>query len=351
MRRHREGSSISRRRFGRWLSGLAGLGLVRPARADAEAWVRPDGSARAEPVWGHRDGLRIGLAPLPGPRGLIRIYAPYLGQKPHRVINFIAVEPIVAGQRCLSEIERSGADGQPGKRMISRDDVEPVRFNPLPPPSRGVLGQLDGVATLTVFIHVEPLANGARPIVAATFRAGRPFEVTLQPYSAPGGTAMEACVLTATMGNYARIRRLWLAEGFATPQGTWPEYTPDGWGFSPWHDWPTDRLGRRGNDVLVAGTSDEADPASAEYDRSVGPGWRYQGRPATQSWRCLASEKPVLRANSRRTYWASQSPIPGGPSFENFELLAPFRPGQAFHFGVIPKGPEALGFSPVAAER
>jgi len=60
-------------------------------------WVRPAARSPAQPVWGHADGLRVGLAPMPGPRGLLRIYAPYLGHPPERMINFIAVEPIVVG--------------------------------------------------------------------------------------------------------------------------------------------------------------------------------------------------------------------------------------------------------------
>ncbi len=330
----------------RWLVLLAVL-VASPARAaDDGPWVRPDGTARSVPMWGHREGLRIGLAPLPGPRGLIRVYAPYLGQAPHRVINFVAVEPIVAGRRCLSEIEPSAHDGKPGRRLLAGDGPEPPGDDALTRPARGRLGTVEGVATLSVTIHVEELSNGARPVVVATFRADRPHEVALRVDSAEGGARMEACVLTATMGNFARLRRLWLADGPVTAAATWPGFVPDGWGFSPWREWSAARLARRGDDVLVAATGDEADPAAADYDRSVGPGWRYQGRPATQWWRCRADEGPRLRVNGRRTYWASQAPIPGGVSFENFELLAPFRPGQEFRFGVTPGGPDALGFHP-----
>lgn len=35
-------------------------------------------------------------------------------------------------------------------------------------------------------------------------------------------------------------------------------------------------------------------------------------------------------------YWVSQSLIPGGIAFENFELVEPFRDGTTFWFGVIP---------------
>jgi hypothetical protein len=40
--------------------------------------------------------------------------------------------------------------------------------------------------------------------------------------------------------------------------------------------------------------------------------------------------------NGRYSYWASSSPIPGGISFENFELKSPFKNGERFIFGVTP---------------
>jgi hypothetical protein len=54
----------------------------------------------------------------------------------------------------------------------------------------------------------------------------------------------------------------------------------------------------------------------------------------------------VVRVNGRTTYWGGNAPIPGGVSYENFELEAPFTAGQEFWFGVTPEGPEALGFDP-----
>ena len=35
-------------------------------------------------------------------------------------------------------------------------------------------------------------------------------------------------------------------------------------------------------------------------------------------------------------------PIPGGVAFENVELVAPFRSGQEFVFGVSPNTPETV---------
>ena len=55
------------------------------------SWVRPLAEEKAaKPVWGLAEGLRIGLAPLPGPRGLLRVYSPYVGQPDWRMVPYLA---------------------------------------------------------------------------------------------------------------------------------------------------------------------------------------------------------------------------------------------------------------------
>ena len=87
-------------------------------------WLRPPPTAKpAKPVWGFAKGLRVGLSPLPGPRGLLRVYTPYAGQPEWRMINFIAIEPIVEGdtRRAYSELEPSSLAEGRGKVMWSLD--------------------------------------------------------------------------------------------------------------------------------------------------------------------------------------------------------------------------------------
>ena len=38
--------------------------------------------------------------------------------------------------------------------------------------------------------------------------------------------------------------------------------------------------------------------------------------------------------NARHTYWGGRQPIPGGNSFENFELRQTFHANQTFIFGI-----------------
>ena len=84
---------------------------------------------------------------------------------------------------------------------------------------------------------------------------------------------------------------------------------------------------------------DEVSPQKAVYASDTNDHWKY-GKNATQYWYC---PEPTSRleglVNGRYTYWASHSPIPGGISFENFELNEPFSNGAKYVFGVSPLAP------------
>jgi hypothetical protein len=211
-------------------------------------------------------------------------------------------------------------------------------------PTRGRLEQDGGNETLTFWLTVGPFRNGARPLIQVTLQADRPHEVGFRVHAAAGGKPMDSCVLTATMGNYARLRRLWLRGGVVEAGRLWPRFDPDPLGFAQWRAWGRDRLLKVNGDLIAAAESDEADPAGAKYDPSVPAHWRYMGRPATQYWRTADVAGTMVRVNGRKTYWGDQGPIPGGVAFENFEVEVPFGPGQELWFGVTPDGPAALGF-------
>lgn len=311
-------------------------------------WIVPAEGTCAMPVWGIQGGIAVGLWPMPGPRGLLRVYAPYLGHPPGRMINFIAVEPVVGGRRGLSELERSRLDARPGLRMWTADTM-PHGSRPALPwqPARPRFIRIGEARALTFYVLVEPFRSGARPILQVILREDRPFEIALRVFTAAGGAKMTACCLTATMGNYARLRRLWLRGGPVRAGDLWPGFRPRGprlGGFAPHRQWGVDRMVTIGSDAVVAATPDERDPAGAAHDRRVPPGWRYRGRPAVQYWISQTRAGLAVRVNGRRTYWNSLVEIPGGVSFENFELHAPFRAGQEFRFGVAPR---PVGFAGV----
>lgn len=304
-----------------------------------DSWLRPPTTAPAEPRWGHREGIQVGLHPLGGPRGLLRIYTPYLGHDRDRLLNFIAVEPIPRGQtdRGYSELEHSALDGVQGKRFWSAD--EPTDVTPRSPedPAPGVVSTVDGVETLTVFVMCEPFDNGARVAVRVRFRADRPHEVAVAGFALPGSAKLDFCVLTATMGNYARLRRLRLADRIATPAELWPDFS--GAHFAEHAAFGLSSLRRTADgEVEVSATTDEADPSAAVYDDDVAEHWKYAGLRAVQSW-IAADPSPDLQVlvNARRAYWASTAAIPGGAAYENVELKEPFRQGREFRFRVEPE--------------
>lgn len=301
-------------------------------------WIQPSASYPSVPTWGHKEGIRIGIAPTPGPRGLIRIYAPYLGHREDKMINFIAIEPITVGeeQRGFSELETSDLDQVKGKRFWSADN--PKCGLPLSPtsPAKGVIEVIDGVETLSIYIFSEIFINGALPFIKIMFYENRPYELELTTYACPGSKDLEHLILTATMGNFARLRKLYLSNVEKTSLDLWPEYS--GIHFTSHDVAPVEQMitNNKGNAYFIA-EPDEDDPVHVEYAPGTKENWMYYGEKATQYW-YAPDPDPELKGlvNGRYTYWASESPIPGGISFENFELKSPFKNGEKFVFGIVP---------------
>ncbi|TRY16932.1 hypothetical protein FOJ82_13785 [Tessaracoccus rhinocerotis] len=301
-------------------------------------WLRPSSDHPAEPRWGHPDGLQVGLSPTPGPRGLLRLFTPYLDHPRERLLNFVAVEPVVSGQsaRGFSELEPSQLDGLPGKRFWSADSLGHAEPSDPQWPARGVVEEVDGVEHLTVWVHSERFENGAEVSVRVRFRADRPHEVSLAAFRRPGSAELQHCVLTATMGNFARLRELHLRDRVVTPAELWPGFERTD--FAEHGRFGVEELQRSPDGgVVVAATPDERAPHEAVAAEGTATHWSYVGRRAVQGWR-VPQPSPQLEVlvNGRWAYWASESPIPGGVSYENFEILEPFTEGQEFIYWAEP---------------
>lgn len=301
-------------------------------------WLRPASTFPAEPRWGHPDGVQVGLHPLRGPRGLLRIFAPYLDHPRDRLINFIAVEPIPVGAdgRGLSELEPSSLDPAPGKRFWSVDDAGDCAAHPDDEPARGGVETVDGVERLTVVIGVERFDNGAEVYLRLTFRQDRPHEFGVAAFRRPGSVELDRCILSATMGNFARLRRLELADAVVTPADLWPDYRDEH--FTAHAEFPLSRLTRTADgDAVASATPDETDPVAATYGEDTNEHWKYVGLLGRQTWRAPDPDPDLAaQVNGRYAYWRSTSPIPGGIAYENFELSEPFRDGRDFYFSVTP---------------
>ncbi|MBD3177761.1 MAG: hypothetical protein GF320_21515 [Armatimonadia bacterium] len=307
-----------------------------------------------EAVWGFRDGIRVALWPHAigdapgqgGPRGLLRIGYPILDDGGHWLVNFIAIEPVVAGctARSFSELEPSATDGEPGKVI---EAGPPPGIDEEPPVDGHYPGHVDEGAdhsTLRVCFRVEPFESGAHVYVVAAFHSDRPDEAELRAYREEGSAELAACILTATMGNYERLRELHLRGGIRTAGDIYGEY--EGTGFAPHTVIPADDIPRTpSGDALIAATTGEEDPSATHPDPDRPWFWYYPGRKVTQYWRKPADDLgDDLRAlvNARAVYWSSEWPIPGGVSFENFELVEPYRPGRPVVFGITFRSPGEL---------
>jgi hypothetical protein len=315
--------------------------------APAADWVRA-GLNTNQPVWGVRGGLVWAIPPggfpsLGGPRGLIRLGYPTSTNGSYQLINFIAVEPIVKGKRGFSELEMSKLDQARGRRLwaVSDTNRNSSEISLIP----GKLSRLSsGVERLDVIVRVEPFENEARVQLVISQRSDAPGEIQLAIHREADSARLDYCVLTATMGNKARTRLLWLADETVSSLKLFSTHkTAD---FTPHSIYSLDRLSRdEQGDVLVAVTTDEEDPA-AVFPFPGSRQWHYEGFKVTQYWK---KESGTFRddlqcaVNARHTYWQSQQPIPGGVAYENFELHERFYEGQQFIFGITTNSPAQLG--------
>jgi hypothetical protein len=277
---------------------------------------------------------------MPGPRGLIRVGIPGKDGQPE-LINFIAIEPVAKGagsrssRMAFSELEMSALDpGERGKRLLVErpaGDMTTVPAKPQP------------IERLSVRIEVEPFTvNGARVVVTASMSSDRPRELELSVHHQDDSAPIEELTLTATMGNYERLRHLWLRDRIVDSRDLYGGYAGDG--FIDKENYPrADMLTYGEGDALVLATSNEDNPASVAV--AAKPWWTYKSIKLTQYWRVPAWHiQPDLRVkvNGRRVYWQSTDPIPGGAAFENFEVRQRYVPDQVFVFGLTPTEPAAF---------
>ncbi len=309
-------------------------------------WLRPSKESPAEPLIGNKDGIRISIHPVhSGPRGLIRIHSPHVNPGRLSIVNFIAIEPIVGGNRGYSELEQSKLDNKQGLRMWFSDSPDPVIKSPWEPP-QGKLAKIKvggkQIETLSVYLHVEKFENGAHPYLKVIFREDRPNEVGFQVYAHSDSAPMESCVLTATMGNYTRCRLLWLKDKVIDSREVWKDYQGSDFVFT--NDFPEDQIKRDKDGTLTVAIT----PNESNLDVPVpAGGWYYGGKVATQYWRKYpGSPKTQVRVhvNGRAMYYGTNVLIPGGVAFENFELIEEYKPGNELWFGVTLRSPREMGW-------
>jgi len=324
-------------------------------------WIRAGDQGTL--IWGIKGGVVIAVWPsgfrqegVGGPRGLFRVGYERDGEM--RLVNFIAVEPIVGGTRGFSELELSSIvrDGMssglrrgkfiwpssehpPPASAHRANTMEDMRALSVP----GWLSHpLPGVEQLNIGFDVEKFNNSAHPWIVVSIRSDQPDEVIFTVHAAPDSAPMRSCILTATMGNYIRARHLWLRDRVVESKMLWPDPMTAGvgrLGFTRDEFFKEDSIWRlRDGSLFAAITTDEDDPSEVTPKLA---NWRYRGRKVTQYWRAdHCDAHPVrIRVNGRFVYWMSRAPIPNGVAYENFELVQDYFDGQQLILGVTERSP------------
>lgn len=337
------------------------------AQAQETQWIRPD-HAGSPPVWGIRSGIVVALWPAAienirpgadgGPRGLLRIGYEWKNVIYH--INYIAIEPVVHGKMEFSEVSPSVVDGKWGKLMWAGETAVPGRFAATAV-TRGVL-QRDGIVavtdtakngkeTLSLYVFMEQFSNGAHPYLRLSISNDRPDELGIQIFHQAGSADMERCGITATMGNYGRLRLLHLKNKEVNAKELYAGY--QGHDFIEKGPYPVQQILRnKTGDYIAIAAPDETPQQLASWPEqdAYTAKWSWRYRPfyrLIQYWRVpVAATDSTLqvRVNGRAKYWSggSNNPkdyvdIPGGPAFENFELRERYYPGQQLYFGLSRK--------------
>ena len=330
------------------------------------AWIRPE-NAKSLPIWGIHDGIVVGLWPaslegtIPstegGPRGLLRIGYEFKGVV--YLINYIAVEPVVDGNMEFSEVRPSVVDGKLGKLFWASDSDSTGSFSPYAS-TPGVITHPDAahpeVEELSLYILMEKFIDGAHPYLKLTIRSDKPGELGLQIFNFKNSAVMERCGLTATMGNYSRLRLLYLKNKVIDSRKLFDGYNDIE--FEEKEPYPVAQMLKTKNgDPIVVAESNETfnELASWPQDAAYLAKWHWHYRPfykLTQYWRVDAGDYDKslqVRVNGRAKYWSGGSAdkdnyiaVPGGPAFENFELRENYHSGQKFYFGLSMKSARDL---------
>ena len=315
----------------------------------AADWVRA-GLSSDTPVWGFRGGLQFAIYPAGfrgdkgGPRGLIRLGYPVLENEKYDLVNYIAVEPVVDGLKGYSELESSHLDNAQGKRFWTGDSTGQTNGTPSLHPGK-LWKPEPGVERLDVTLRLEKFDNGAHLYLVVSQRSDRPDEIQLAVFPEKNSAAVDYCILTATMGNYARARQLWLKDQVISSLKLYQDYTGTDFADHTLYSLNQLHLTPQG-EVLAALTTDEDNPADVRPFPGSGR-WYYRGQKVTQYWKKGAGafrDDLHVAVNARYAYWKSKQPIPGGISFENFEMRERFYPGQSFIFGITRRTAKELGF-------
>ena len=305
-------------------------------------WIRPE-TEKDAPMWGIKNGITVALWPASientkpvgdgGPRGLLRIGYDYMGT--NFLINFIAVEPVVNDDMEFSEISPSAVDNKWGKLFWAADTITNSHFS-ANANTKGTITHPDlmhpETEELSFYVFMEKFLNGAHPYLKISIRSDKPDELCLQIFNEANSAVMQRCALTATMGNYSRLRLLYLKNEMIDARSLFKDYNDID--FIEKNSFSYNQLLKtKSGDFIAVAESNETFNELSSWPQQPAylKRWSWRYRPfykLTQYWRKEASDVDtslILRVNGRAKYWSGGSNdssnyinIPGGAAFEKF---------------------------------
>jgi len=345
---------------------ISWLPVFAQEQSGKHAWILPESDKDAA-LWGIRNGIVFSLWPYGiettnglyggGPRGLIRLGIERGGDL--YLLNFLAIEPIVNGKIEFSEISPSQIDGKWGKLMWAGGEEKESSFYPTAN-TRGIISHPDSlhpkVEELSLYVFMEKFKSGAHPYLKLSIRSDRPQEICIQVFNRADSEQMDYCNITATMGNYARLRELHLKDEIIDARTLYKGY--NGIDFIEKDTYAASKLqqSKRG-DYFAFATSNEGIEELRKWPTdslaNAKRNWHYKVPvKLTQYWRKeQAAEKAPwrVRVNGRAKYWSGGNrdvnnylAIPGGAAFENFELQEKYLSGQKSFFGITEMSPKEI---------
>jgi len=310
-------------------------------------WLLPE-NFNGQPAWGIENGVIISTWPGNlggiaggGPKGLFRIYKG--GEKGLAWVNFISIEPITQNSLTgFSELESilfvpNNYNKTSNPEQII-DEKLPQSYENL-----ATITKENGVEQLNILFGIEnSYINGAHVYITAHIREDKPDEIEFRMYAQKDSTEIKKIRLSSTAGNFNHLRILWLADKTLDARDLYPNYKETGKrDFALWTDFKFGELAKSfDGSLIVATTRSEDDPGQFWNDYFT----KYQ---ITQYWKKYPGSfdgDEFSSVNAKYVFWHNGEKIPGGVSYENFELNSPiFEQGQKVWFGATEKTPNQLG--------
>ncbi|MHC1605311.1 MAG: hypothetical protein ACXQTP_05015 [Candidatus Methanofastidiosia archaeon] len=338
------------------------LNKERPQELSPETkWLLPE-DFNNQPAWGIKNGIIISTWPADlggigggGPKGLFRIHKH--GSKGLGWVNFISVDPITDLGNGWSEGESILFVPNPYERQNNPEQIITTKL----PSDYNNIATITcpepGVEQLNILFGIQEFNNKAKVYLTVHIRDDRPEEIEFRIFKHDNTTKIEMVRLSSTAGNFNHLRLLWLKDNVVDSKELYKEYqkqmtpkpgTKFSWKnsimlFGPVTTFEYDTLQKDSQGNLIVAITRNLDDVEDYWNEYF---TRYKLTQYFKKYRGYYTEKSFVSVNARYVFWHTLTPIPGGISYENFELNEPFHQGQRLWFGATEKTPEELGWKP-----